>query len=292
MSYDLTPLLTTIAASSASFVAILGGFIASKMISISDERDAVLTRIHEVEQQQSYKQAEFLQLQTALFEGHSLDFISNNINALAHREKLENVYREDIQQSITKKDLEPYWNRANNLAGELFNSFEGEEKLNEDKIPVSLAKKYSQDHFAYSVFQELMSWIAKQQKKPKTNPLFPQYDFDNIVTKISYVPLNTKRIEDLESELKWLNFQHLQLAEEKKRLSKPRGMKAGLIIFGLFSLGCIILPLILSPLSIETVQAYRMIKVTVLFLFCAGLGSIFLYLAYLLQWEDGDEKRL
>lgn len=48
--YDLTPLLTTIAAASASIVAILGGFIASKLISISTERDAVSSKISEVEQ--------------------------------------------------------------------------------------------------------------------------------------------------------------------------------------------------------------------------------------------------
>ena len=287
MSYDLTPLLTTIAASSASFVAILGGFIASKMISISSERENVLAKIHEVEQQQAFKQGEFLRLQTALFEGQSLDFISGNINALVKRENLENVYREDIQQSISKKDLLPYWNRANNLAGELFNSFERKEDLNEDKIPVPLAKKYSQDHFAYSVFKELMDWVAKQQKRPSTNPFLSNIDLD-LITKVSNVPLNTKQIDELESELKWLSFQHLQLVEEKKRLSKPRGMKAGLIIFGLFSLGCIVLPLILSPLSTDNTCFYRMIKAIVLFLFCIGLSAIFLYLVYLLKWEDGN----
>ncbi len=279
MSYDLTPLLTTIAASSASFVAILGGFIASKMISISSERENVLAKIHEVEQQQAFKQGEFLRLQTALFEGQSLDFISGNINALVKRENLENVYREDIQQSISKKDLLPYWNRANNLAGELFNSFEKKEDLNEDKIPVPLAKKYSQDHFAYSVFKELMDWVAKQQTKPSASTYFNRIK--------TYVPLNTKQIDELESDLKWLSFQHLQLVEEKKRLSKPRGMKAGLIIFGLFSLGCIVLPLMLSPLSTDNTCFYRMIKAIVLFLFCIGLSAIFLYLVYLLKWEDG-----
>lgn len=45
MVYDLTTVLTTIASASASIVAILGGFIASKLITISSERAAALDRV-------------------------------------------------------------------------------------------------------------------------------------------------------------------------------------------------------------------------------------------------------
>ena len=48
MSYDLTAVLTTIAAASASIVAILGGFIASKLIAISSERSAVLDHLKQM----------------------------------------------------------------------------------------------------------------------------------------------------------------------------------------------------------------------------------------------------
>ena len=41
MTNELTALLTTIASASASFVAILGGFIASKLIAVNGEREAV-----------------------------------------------------------------------------------------------------------------------------------------------------------------------------------------------------------------------------------------------------------
>ena len=49
--YDLTTVLTTIAACSASIVAILGGFIASKLITINAERDEVNTRIAELDEE-------------------------------------------------------------------------------------------------------------------------------------------------------------------------------------------------------------------------------------------------
>ena len=49
--YDLTTVLTTIAACSASIVAIVGGFIASKLIAINTERDEVNTRISELDEE-------------------------------------------------------------------------------------------------------------------------------------------------------------------------------------------------------------------------------------------------
>ena len=49
MEYDLTATLTTIAAASASFVAILGGFIASKLIAVSGEREETINKLGDIE---------------------------------------------------------------------------------------------------------------------------------------------------------------------------------------------------------------------------------------------------
>ena len=48
MSNELTSLLSTIASVSASFVAILGGFVASKLITINGERAAVKSQLTEI----------------------------------------------------------------------------------------------------------------------------------------------------------------------------------------------------------------------------------------------------
>ena len=66
--YDLTTVLTTIAACSASIVAILGGFIASKLIAISAERDEVNTRISELDEEIEFfkEERDMLQLEYSL----------------------------------------------------------------------------------------------------------------------------------------------------------------------------------------------------------------------------------
>ena len=50
MLYELTSFLTTIAAASASIVAILGGYIASKLISLDSERNENIDRIKEIKE--------------------------------------------------------------------------------------------------------------------------------------------------------------------------------------------------------------------------------------------------
>ena len=56
--YDLTTFLATVASVSASIVAILGGLIASKLITINGDREANATKIDEIEQLQKHKQSE------------------------------------------------------------------------------------------------------------------------------------------------------------------------------------------------------------------------------------------
>ena len=53
MMYDLTEILTTISAASDSSVAILVGFIAGNLITISGERSGVLERIKQIDEELS-----------------------------------------------------------------------------------------------------------------------------------------------------------------------------------------------------------------------------------------------
>ena len=58
MLNDISSLLLTISGVSASFVAILGGFIVSKLISINSDRDVAESNIEEVKYQKFFKTEE------------------------------------------------------------------------------------------------------------------------------------------------------------------------------------------------------------------------------------------
>ena len=80
--YDLTTLLTTIASISASFVAILGGFIASKLISISENRSSTLDKLRSLDKEISVKISLKESLQDENNESDALDFIDANFRLL------------------------------------------------------------------------------------------------------------------------------------------------------------------------------------------------------------------
>ena len=82
MSYDLTAFLTTVAASSASIVAILGGFIASKLITISGERDALLEKLNSIDEELHYKRTELNKRQKENDTSDAISFISEHVDAV------------------------------------------------------------------------------------------------------------------------------------------------------------------------------------------------------------------
>ena len=286
--YDLTPLLTTIAAASASIVAILGGFIAGKLISISGEREAVLSKITESEQRMCNLDSEIATLTEEAQESAAIDFVSSNIGCLIRGKELEDVYRRDIQQALSEEELLPYWNRAAALFSELREVVlekHGEVSLNENKLPVQFAKKYSGDNFAYEVSSIAMRHIIKNSRKDRNPFSFPDIDLD-VKSLNAQSVFDARRREQLHSELEWLGFQRKNLLDEKERLSKPKGMRLGLFIFAAVTILCVILPLMMVPLTFSDYFLFLRYKVGALIIFTFGLAVVFIYLVYLLKWKD------
>ena len=75
MLNEASNLLFAIAGVSASFVAILGGFIASKLITINSERDIAESNLEEVKYQKFLKTEERDMLRHSLNEEDSLFFV-------------------------------------------------------------------------------------------------------------------------------------------------------------------------------------------------------------------------
>ena len=246
----------------------------------------MLGKIKDIEEQQAFKQDELNRLQKDRKESAALDFISKNVASLLQRIGLNAVYRDDIQQELPFDDLKPYWNRALNLIGELVNIVKSDSEhhfLKENDLPKPYATKYSSDDFAYSVGKIIMKEI-KKQSMDKWSPY--NFDFDISYSNTIQSTINDKRIIDLESELKWLKYQRKQLLDEKETLVKPKGMNAGLAIFALIAVFCIIVPLLLCPLEVNDYSVFLWYKYCAIFAFAVGLFAIFMYLLKLLHWKN------
>lgn len=289
--YDLTTFLATVASVSASIVAILGGLIASKLITINGDREANATKIDEIEQLQKHKQSELLKLKQEVVEEESIDFINAHIMELLSNIELKKVYVDSEKQFVSYSDLVPYWQRAIEIWQETVAFIKDnaiDTQTNSDKIPSLLAQKYTKNNFDYEICSKIFRALRRIKKKEEHKnsilgipSAFEIDDMDfNISNPIEKNSINT-RISNLESELRLIKLQRTQLLDERNKLQRPKGMKIGLIIFAFFSVTSIVFPLLMCPWYVDNQLQFWIFKGIVLGLFLGGIGSI---LGYLLYW--------
>ena len=308
MNYDLTPFLTTVAAASASIVAILGGFIASKLIAINGERNAILDKLNSIDEELRYKQDDCEARKRENDSNDALVFIRDHIKYVCEQVDLNTIYDSAENYGITKETLEFFWNKALSISKELAQTPTEKIEFNSDDLPKKLASKYLDDAFAYQVLQELIRYIKKiikeeerkQQKELQKKDILSSFLPDPIEISAITDPLdnirpitftwnysqNEQEIAKLTSDISYLLFQKKQLQEQQKLLAQPKGMKTGLVIFALFATVCIIVPLAMSPYCTDDFNEFCATKNIILILFIVGLSSIFGYLSYLLRWKE------
>lgn len=287
MVYDLTNILTTIAACSASIVAILGGFIASKLIAINAERDEVDTRISELDEEIAFYTNEQTTLQRNLDEDDALDFIIDNIENIIEERSLDEIYKEEERPRLTKDVLRPYWERgekAYQLLYDILSQKDDEDyEENDDGVPSEVAKTITEE-FEYSICKKVCEFFERQQ-----SPLAAlSRSIGATIPASTWYADTTKKLNNIDSKIDWLTLQREQQITRHKSLKKPKGMKVGLALFALFSALNIICPLSISPFITENYQYYCKIKTFSILTFGISLALIMLYLVYLLHWNNRE----
>lgn len=281
--YDLTTVLTTIAACSASIVAILGGFIASKLIALNAERDAVNTRISELDEEIEFFTEERDMLQTQLDEDDALDFIKENIAYIVNRHTLEDTYKEEERPRLKKEVLQPYWRRAEktysqyrDIVKKAGNNYEE----NDDGVPIEAAKVFTQ-HFEYAVCKKICEHIEDQ-----SSPFAAlRRGLDVTISAGKWYHDTQEKVISADNKITYLTLQRKQQKTRLKALEKPKGMKLGLALFALFSATNIVCPLSLSPYITENYQYFLQTKILAVSVFAIGLVLMMMYLVYLLHWS-------
>lgn len=225
MSKAISSLLLTIAGASASVVAILGGFIASKLIAINCERDAIQNKMEEVKYQRHLKTEERDMMRRSMDEEDAICYIHNHMEDVVSGLALDDVYEENELQLIEYETLLPYWKLAQ-MYIELFEEHLQKEALqfNNDYIPSELAEEYTSDLFAYEFLKMYAGWS------------FSDYFEDcEPMTRREWYEGTRNRVLELNTQAAALDIQEQIYGMDLDRLRTPKGMKTGLLIFALFS---------------------------------------------------------
>ena len=303
MTFDLTSVLTTIAAASASIVAILGGFIASKLIAISSERDEVVRKLQDIDEEISYRTTVMDAAQEENDEKDALDFILSHIEELLKYD-VALVYKHEEHPNISLEKLAPYWEKAKEACCQFRNAVNQGQDLNSDYVPVGLAEALRECDFSYEICKEIGSILKKQQRQKERAKKRPTgfFDFSSTTSVLGDMEFNRIKplvnsryskneevVQEQSTAIGWLKLQRKQYAQKQTALVKPKGMVEGLVVFGIFSVLCIILPLCFSPFVTTDYNVYRSVKAAFIVVFSLGLFSIFRYLIWLLKWKQPKE---
>ena len=281
MTYDMS-LFTTIASASASFVAIIGGFVTSKLISVNGERSAVIERITELGEMLKLKEDHADEITEYLNRDDALEFIRHHIDALAGNANLSNIFETDKPQCLDMEVLRPYWERGLELNKQFRSLIEKPCETNEDDIPIELALATMDNSFDYEICEmlsknEIGGLWAVTRGLNATETAVEQYN---------------KRFEEREGifrEIAALELQMEQLERQKKALVQPEKMMEGLKIFGGISLINIFLPLLLTLILPHCPSAVYIIAQYVCVL-TMGIGLVLTlrYMWTLLKWKPAE----
>lgn len=286
--YELTDFLIAISSIAASFVAILGGFIVSKLLAITAERESVEYDLEAKSEEREHLVQESNNLQYSIDENEALYFIREHIEPLIGCKKLDDVFDTSEQNSISIDSLKPFWDKAIGLVNELNYLEYKNEKVNSDNIPITLAQKYSSDDFSYEILKEIMDYV---NRKPIKNSLFDIAPITPINVPSTYWTAKTNEtIEIYGNQIRDCDFAIEQLKKKKQSLIIPKGIVLGLLIFAIYTIASIIVPLCFYPYVTDNYRDYCIVKSTFIGFFSLGLIAIFCYLIYLLKWKKVRKK--
>lgn len=261
MTYDLTSVLTTIAACSASIAAIIGGFIASKLIAINTERSERKKQIEDVETEINYYREELELLQCKIEMYRALSMINEGFEdiqkGISYNAKITEKYKD-----IESKDMEKYWIKARRIYDQIIKESQPSNSF------VVTNKTEQEDEFSLKVNQLIASLLH-----PEKTPTFEPLPNESIIHETA--SLDESRIDMLENKRK-------SLLNRYTVLNKPKGLTSGLILFISFSILNIILPLCISPWQTTNYPCYVKVKFLFIGVFLVGLIAIFIYLNFLL----------
>lgn len=275
MTNEISALLFAIASVSASFVAILGGCIAAKLISINQERELCKNKLSEIHFKKFMYTEQRNMCKSAMDEADALCYIQENADAFTSGCDLENIYDENEPHYIEIETLLPYWNKARIYKAKFDDRLKkGKCDFNDLMIPVDLIEETGEDPFAFHFYAMYARWGFSEYFEEKEYKIRGDW-YEN--AKQESLNANTQAL--------MLDIEEQRYEMDLKGLKKPKGMKLGLTIFILFSMINIVLPLAISmiPFSHKWCLTVAFCSIGLLAL---GLVFTFLYFAQMLKWKE------
>lgn len=282
---NLEVLISTIVTSTAALTAIIGGFLVSRVITLSSEQNGINRKLRELNNEIIAKEVSLSQVTEYITSEDAFDFIIDNVDELSEGEtSLKEIHKKDRYTELTLEQLKPcvelyksIFNETRSLTRQ-FRSLPSDFDDFKKRLTIELSHSEKLDWYelAYDFIYESLP------KRKPSNSLLPDIStlthFHNRVRPVNHYYHNQVKIkEQLEKELVVLK---LQKAEQDKILTeygKPNGVWSGLIVLIYSSIVGIAYPVTLLPYPMNTYND-SLTKTVLITLFLSELVVLFGYL--------------
>lgn len=270
-------LMSTIAQTTAAIVAIVGGFIVSRLISMSIEKESLLSRLKDINTEYEFKNNLLVDLNKRILDKDCSDFINDSINDIIENVgdiSLENLLRKH-NCNLSETDLKPYYDNAVKDVREAFDFYtkisDGDyddsdfDEIIEKENLIIEGKKKEIFRMVFDFIEEAMG-NKTYSNLPNITPLSEQQIYSQTIQKKEYLYI----------ECDWLKKQKSLIEYKLALFSRPLSMFWGVAVFIYFIIVGIIYPVSFLPVDSEQFNYCQ--RNLVINLFYSGLLGVSLYL--------------
>lgn len=270
---DLTILISTIITATSALVAIIGGFLVSRVISLSSERGSINRKLKEIQNDLSARSSFYNRVNSEVIQADINEFFKDNIELIIEvGNDFDRVYDQDKYTELSKEELKPHFNEFIEIIREvldLIDQHDGDlsNDFNDLLVNNKSISKSDKIHWYELIYETI-------------------YDsFDNSpfgsMNRINMINPKIKENKDLRNSLKdEIHILELQRDEQIKILkdySSPKGLWGGI---GVLVYACavgIAYPSILLPYNPGVYNDF-LTKWVLLGWFFSELVALFIYL--------------
>lgn len=318
--FDVNWLLSATAQSTAAIVAILGGFIATRLMTDSSKRKEIEAHIKDIDDEITFKKARATKLYGELLEDRAVDFIHDHSKQICRiylgdeTTTLETILDDEISDFVLS-EIQPYWDETFSLADIIASKLHDKKlKIYEKDVAAILKKEINsfQYYICNNLFDKLMEVLGEQTKREEKQEedkhlsifgnlssfKFPEMNTDiqrSILINSLYTNFtNTKDYQKkydghqkLLYELDLLALQKKNLSYRQRSLEKPNDVFIGLIVLTVFAVIGILIPLSLMPVNTAEIMTPEIIWIANLdiMLFAIGLGLVISYFVWFFMYK-------
>jgi len=288
---DLNILISTIITSTSALVAIIGGFLVSRVITLSGEKNAIIRRLREIDNELIAKKEMLDRVELILLEEDVDDFIADHAEEILMRKKpIKEILEEDNSVDLTEDELKPYIEKLSAICENLVDMIArtGEDYTlpnNFDDFAKDNGIKVDERKDWYEIVYQIILNNLPKQPSPSffgRMNLFPSIEvpvFPKLGSSVT-AQIHHDRIKErnnLENEVRILAGIKKEQGKILKDYSKVSGLWEGLAVLIYACVAGIAIPSTLLPYQLNTYDDTAT-KHLLLILFLSELVVLFVYL--------------